>query len=132
MSESIGNRLQTADWKTEKHVTVIDCPDKVKVDQWVDVKVTIGKEIPHPNTTEHHIKWVRAFFAPDGDKFAHDLGNFEFNSHGEGLEGPNKGPAYTHSQVSFSFKANKTGTLNVVSYCNIHGLWESTKKITIT
>ena len=132
MSESIGKLLQTADWKTEKHVPVIECPDKANADEWINVSITIGKEIPHPNTTEHHIRWVKAFYVPDGDKFAHELGVFDFNAHGEGVEGANKGPAYTHSKVSFSFKTNKTGTLNAVSYCNIHGLWEAKKKITIS
>ncbi|MBN2380470.1 class II SORL domain-containing protein [candidate division WOR-3 bacterium] len=132
MAEHIADNIQSADWKTEKHVPVIDCPNKVKPDEWVKVIVTLGKEIAHPNTTEHHIRWIKAFFVPDGAKFAYDLGTFEFNAHGESTEGPNKGPVYTHHEASFSFKTTKPGTINALSYCNIHGLWESSKKVDLS
>jgi len=131
MAESIGKKLQSADWKSEKHVPVIECPDKVKAGEWVHVTATVGKEIPHPNTTEHHIRWIRVYYVPEGEKFAVDLGNFEFNAHGEGVKGANEGPAHTHSMVEFVFKTTKPGTVNAVSYCNIHGLWESSKKIAV-
>jgi superoxide reductase len=125
----IGERVQTADWKKEKHVPVIECPDQVKADEVFEVKVGLGKEIAHPNTTEHHIRWIRLYFHPDGDKFTYDVGSFEFNAHGESVAGPNQGPAYTHHQVSASLKINKAGTLHAVAFCNIHGLWESSKEI---
>ncbi|RLG95934.1 Neelaredoxin, partial [Candidatus Bathyarchaeota archaeon] len=28
--------------------------------------------------------------------------------------------------------ANASGTINAVSLCNLHGLWESSKKITVS
>jgi superoxide reductase len=40
----IGEQYQTADWKSEKHVPVIDCPDEVKADEMFDVTITLGKE----------------------------------------------------------------------------------------
>jgi superoxide reductase len=132
MSDHISEKIQSADWKTEKHVPAIDCKGKVQSNELLTVKVTVGKEIEHPNTTEHHIRWIKAFFVPDGGKFAIDLGLFEFNAHGESADGPNKGPVYTHHDASFSFKTSKSGTINAVSYCNIHGLWESSKKIEVT
>ncbi len=46
--------IQTDDWKTEKHVPVIDI--KKVEDGRAHVMVSVGKEIPHPNTTAHHIK----------------------------------------------------------------------------
>lgn len=131
MVEHISEKVKTADWKTEKHVPVIECKSRVKKGELLNVKLTIGKEIDHPNTTEHHIRWIRAFFVPDGGAFAFDLGIFEFNSHGESTQGPNKGPVYTHHEVGFSFKTSESGTINVVSYCNIHGLWESSKAIEV-
>jgi superoxide reductase len=131
MTQRITEKIQVADWKSEKHVPVITCPDEVKANEWIKASVEVGKEIEHPNTTEHHIRWIRVFFVPDGGKFAHDLGLFDFNSHGEGSEGSNKGPVHTHPEISFSFKTSKSGTLNAVSYCNIHGLWESSKKIIV-
>lgn len=125
----IGEKIQHADWQSEKHVPVIDCPDKIRKDEFVPVTVTLGKAVAHPNTTEHHIRWIAAYFTPDGDKFTHDLGAFEFNAHGESVEGANQGPVYTNHEVTFSFRTDRPGALSAIAYCNIHGLWESSKRV---
>jgi superoxide reductase len=127
----LGERIQEADWKTEKHVPVIECPDRVKAGELFEVKVSLGKEIPHPNTTEHHIRWISLFFFPEGEKFTCDVGHYEFNAHGESVEGANKGPVYTHHEATVPLKINKPGTLYALAYCNIHGLWQSAKDIKI-
>jgi superoxide reductase len=127
----IGERYQSADWKSEKHVPVIECPDSVSRDQMFDVKVTLGKEVAHPNTTDHHIRWIQLFFTPEGDKFTYQVGNFEFTAHGESAEGADKGPVYTNHSVVMSMKTNRPGVLHATSFCNIHGLWEYTKEIKV-
>lgn len=128
----LSEQFQSADWKNEKHVPVIECPDTVAADQVFEVKVSIGKEIAHPNTTEHHIMWIGLFFKPEGDKFTYDIGQFAFNAHGASVQGPNTGPVYTHHAVTCMAKINKPGTLFASAYCNIHGLWESSKQIGVT
>jgi superoxide reductase len=131
MMGKIGEIFQSADWKSEKHVPVIECPDQVTADEVFDVKVTLGKEIAHPNTTEHHIRWIQLYFKPEGEKFAYQVGNFEFTAHGESVDGANKGPVYTNHRVTTSLKIQKPGTLIATSYCNIHGLWEFEKPLKI-
>ena len=125
----LAEKIQEADWKKEKHVPVIDCPDAVEADTWTKVTVSLGKAVDHPNTTEHHIRWIAVFFCPDDEKFAYEIGRFEFNAHGESTEGPNNGPVHTHHEVTFSFKTQKPGNINALALCNIHGLWESDKRI---
>lgn len=129
--KTFGELFQTADWKKEKHVPVIDCPDTVKAGEWFRVTATVGKEIPHPNTTEHHIRWIELYFHPEGDKFAYEVGRYEFNAHGESVQGPNTGPVYTHPEVIATLKIDKPGVLYATSFCNIHGLWLSTKEISL-
>ena len=121
----LGDRIRTADWKKEKHVPVIECPDQVKAGELFEVKVGLGKEIAHPNTTEHHIRWISLYFHPEGDKFTYDVGRFEFSAHGEGT-------AFTSPVVSASLKVDKPGTLHALALCNIHGLWESSKEISVS
>lgn len=41
--ERMGDLFQMADRKSEKHVPVIEFPDKVEADEVFDVKVSIGK-----------------------------------------------------------------------------------------
>ena len=125
----VGDLVQTADWKSEKHVPVIDCPDSVALDEMFDVKISLGKEVAHPNTTEHHIRWIQLFFKPEGGKFSYQIGNFEFTAHGESVDGPNTGPVYTNHTVVTSMKTTKPGVLTALSLCNIHGLWEYSKSV---
>ena len=127
----IGEKIQHADWKKEKHSPVIECPDAVKADAFFEVKASLGKEIAHPNTTEHHIRWSSLYFHPEASKFTYDVGHFEFNAHGESVQGANQGPVYTHHMASTMMKISRPGTLYAMSYCNIHGLWESSKEITL-
>ena len=125
----LGEQIQQSDWKTEKHVPVIDCPAKVKADEVFAVTITVGKEIPHPNPAGHYIGWISLFFLPEGDKFTYEVGRFEFNAHGESVQGPDEGPVYTHHMASTAMRINKPGTLIALSSCNIHGLWESQKEV---
>jgi superoxide reductase len=120
----IADKIQSADWKKEKHAPVIECPDTVQAGETFKVKVSIGKEIPHPNTIEHHISWIQIYFNPEGDKFAYDLGRLEFNAHGEA-------EAFTEPAAAVIVKISKPGTLHAVSHCNIHGLWESEKEVKV-
>ena len=124
-------QIQQGDWKKEKHTPVIEAPESVKAGEIFQVKVTLGKEIAHPNTTEHHISWISLYFHPEGKKFPHQVGHFEFTAHGESTAGANQGPVYTHHEVIVSMKISEPGTLHAVSMCNIHGLWESSKAISV-
>jgi len=123
--------IQTADWKTEKHVPVIECPDLIAPEEAFDVKLTLGKEVAHPNTTEHHIRWIELYFLPDGAKLAIQVGRFEFTAHGESADGADQGPVYTNHQAIASMKTSKAGTLLATAYCNIHGLWQSAKAVSV-
>ena len=128
---NIGEQYQTADWKSEKHVPVIECPDEVTADEMFDVTVTLGKEVAHPNTTEHHIRWIQLYFKPENERFTYQIGNFEFTAHGESVEGADKGPVYTNHSAVGSVRINKSGRLLAAALCNIHGLWENSKAVKV-
>ena len=129
---NLGEKIQTADWKSEKHVPVIECADKVKANELFTVKVSVGKDIAHPNTTAHHIRWISLYFHAHGEKFNYEVGHFEFNAHGESVDGPDKGAVYTQHEVTASLKISKPGTLHALSFCNIHGLWEYSKEVQLS
>lgn len=129
---TMGELYQTADWKTEKHVPAIECPQSVPPDELFDVKVSLGKEVSHPNTTAHHIRWIRLFFKPTDGKFAYQVGSFEFSAHGESAEGADQGPVYAHHAAATRMKIKSSGTLVATAFCNIHGLWENSCPINVT
>ncbi|HBR10154.1 class II SORL domain-containing protein [Candidatus Bipolaricaulota bacterium] len=94
----------------EKHVPVIelvdypDCTDKI-------VKITVGKEVPHPNTIAHHIKWIHLYGVKEG--LAVHMAAFDL------------GPTYGIPEVTCHANLAEFSELIAIEYCNIHGLWES-------
>jgi superoxide reductase len=121
--------IKSADWKTEKHAPVIEVPTGIQAGTAFDVKVRLGKGVAHPNTTEHHICWISVYFQPDGAPVPFQVGHFEFTAHGESTAGPNQGPVYTSPSAVITFKTDKPGTIQALSFCNIHGVWESTAEV---
>lgn len=126
---SIAEMIRTGDFKGEKHVPVIDAPAAVKAGEPFDVTVSVGKQVPHPNTTEHFIAWIDLYFKAEGEAFPFHLGHFDFRAHGESAKGPNQGPVYAQPRVTFSMQTAQPGTLIATSFCNIHGLWESSQEL---
>lgn len=121
--------FQTADWKTEKHVPVITAPGEIKKGEILKINVSVGKEIAHSNTTEHHISWIEVYFLGEGEKFPYQIGRFEFTAHGESTQGPNTSTIYALPEIVCNLKTEKSGTIFVSAYCNIHGIWQSAQKI---
>ncbi len=126
-----GDLIQESDWKVEKHVPVIDCPDEVTKGEFFEVTASIGKEVAHPNTTAHHISWISLFFLPEGEKFPYQIGKVEFNAHGASAQGPDTSTVYIHHKSIVWMKTDKPGSIFAMSLCNIHGLWQYSKQIKI-
>jgi superoxide reductase len=123
--------FQTADWKTEKHVPVIAIPEEIRRGEAIKIAVTVGKEIAHPNTTEHHIEWIEVYFLAEGEKLPYQIGRFEFSAHGASVQGPNTSTVYTPADVICYLKTEKSGMLFATSYCNIHGIWQNAQRVSI-
>ena len=128
---SLSSFLQSANWKTEKHVPVIELKSTVKKGEAALVHLSVGAEIPHPHTTEHHIRYIKLFFKPEGEKFLVHLGSYLFEAHGESVEGANQGSAKCEPRVATAITLEKPGQLLAVSYCNIHGLWENSLEVAL-
>ena len=117
MEQALNAFVKTADWKSEKHVPVITAPATAKAGETIEVEVAVGKEIPHPNTVEHHIAWVALHFVPEGSPVSVELGRMGFSAHGpETIVAPT---------AKFRVAVAKPGTLYATAYCNLHGLWAS-------
>ena len=119
----LSNTIQKGDWKNEKHVPVIEVITATP-GELVEVKLTVGKEIGHPNTYQHYIAWFKLFFQPEGFPKPIEVGNIDFKAHGED-------EVFTEYEGTIKFKAEKGGKLFAMSYCNIHGLWENEEDLVI-
>jgi len=93
----------------EKHVPVIELVSCEECGKNA-VKITVGKETPHPNTIEHHIKWVMLYGVKGGVPV--HVATFDF------------GPTYGVPTVVAHVNLEDFSELIAVEYCNVHGLWE--------
>lgn len=122
---SLGEYVKQADWKSEKHAPVVMCPDGVAAGEAFTVEVSVGKEIPHPNTVEHYIAWISLYFLPEGGAAPFQVGRYEFGAHGEG-------PVVAEPTATEVVKLTKSGTFYAISFCNLHGLWEGSKAVSVS
>ncbi len=111
--------IKTGDWKGEKHVPVIEVE---KEKEFYRVTVSVGKEVPHPNTPEHHISWIELYFIPRGSDTPFPLGRAEFSAHGIR-------DLYSEPVAEFLVRLPSPGRLLALSLCNIHGLWKGEKEV---
>jgi superoxide reductase len=123
--------FQESDWQTEKHVPVIGSPESAKKGELIKIDITVGKQIEHPNKTEHHIRWIEVYFLPKGEKNPVQIGRAEFCAHGESAQGPDTSTVYARPEITFNLKTDKPGTFYASSYCNIHGLWQNSKELKV-
>lgn len=113
----ISEKIQSGDWKGEKHVPVINI-EKAEKGSPVKIRLSVGEEISHPNTFEHYIAWFKLFFQGEGSAHPVEVAHIDFKAHGEdGLT--------TEYKAKVQFNTEKNGKVYAVSYCNIHGLWQS-------
>lgn len=120
--------FQDGDWNKEKHVPEIKLL-LAKKGKPISVQVEVGSKIPHPNFSEHHIRWIALYFLPEGEKFPYELARVEFSAHGESINGRETSTIYAVPAINVVFKTEKEGSLLASSYCNIHGLWENSLKL---
>lgn len=120
----LSETVQSGDWKGEKHVPVIEAPESAAAGEVVRIKVAVGEEIPHPNTFEHYIAWIKVYFKADDAKFPVEIASLQFTAHGEG-------ELLTEPKACVNFKVAKSGVILAESYCNIHGLWENSVRLEV-
>ncbi len=103
--------------KAKNHVPRIEAPDRVKVGQEFQLKVSVG---PHPSTVEHSIRWIEIYLYEEGRVFNPiHIARIVFE------------PGYTVPEVVVKLRLQKKSVIYAVSYCNQHGLWEARKEIDV-
>lgn len=98
----------------QKHTPFISAPEKVKRDEVFVVEVEVGHYKAHPNEPGHFIEWIELYC---GDTFL-----FRINLSG----------SLSYPKVSLPVKLSHAhGPLKAWAKCNLHGLWEATKEISV-
>lgn len=101
----------------ESHTPKIEIEEKIKADEPFEVKISVG---PHPNTIQHSTRKIDVYFYEDGKAFNPIY-----------LASIILTPVYTEPEISLKLKVSKSGTLYVLEYWNLHGIWEGRKEIRV-
>ena len=99
----------------KKHLPVIECPDSVKSGEPFLVKIKVG-EVPHVSEEAHHVQWIEI-------KTGENLySRVELT------------PVLSMAEITVTLKKagkHRTSTVRVIERCNLHGIWETKKDITV-
>jgi len=91
----------------------------VKAGEKFTLTVEIGNTVPHPNTVEHHIKWIQLYAQYEGSRYVVELGNFIF------------GPTIAQPKVTLTIMLKSNAIIYALEHCNIHGLWDNSVEIKV-
>ncbi|MFH1689063.1 MAG: desulfoferrodoxin family protein [Candidatus Eisenbacteria bacterium] len=130
-SSGVYSLYRAGDQRSEKHVPVIECPVEIKTGESTTVTVSVGKDMGHPNTAMHHIRWIRLYFLPADSTLPYEVGSFEFGAHGESVIGADTSTLRTDPKISVDVRTRIPGVFYATALCYIHGLWESAKAIAV-
>ncbi|HIQ23706.1 MAG TPA: desulfoferrodoxin [Pyrodictium delaneyi] len=103
--------------KAETHAPKIEAPDTVKKGEPFKVTIKVG---PHPNQVQHSIRRVEIWFSEEGRAFNPiHIATIDLE------------PVYAEPEITITVRLEKSGTLYALSYCNLHGVWETRKDIKV-
>jgi len=101
----------------KKHLPVIEAKESAVRNEPFEIRVRVGgiDGIEHPNEPAHSIEWVELYC---GDTF---LGRVHFSG----------GTSYPVALFKVKL-SHAHGPLKAWAKCNLHGLWEGIKNISVT
>jgi superoxide reductase len=97
----------------KKHWPIIYCPESVEKNESFEVKIKVGELLEHPNEYAHFIQWIELFA---GEVF---IGRIDLT------------PVKTEPNVTLKIKLEDSTTIRALTSCNLHGVWENTKKVEV-
>ncbi|MEB3846986.1 MAG: class II SORL domain-containing protein [Desulfurococcales archaeon] len=108
---------QQAISKAETHTAKIEAPDTVKKGEAFEITIKVG---PHEMKPQHSIRYAEVWFYEEGRPFNPvRVAKIEWE------------PDYTLPEAKIKLTLQKPGILYVITYCNLHGLWEARKEIKV-
>ncbi|MBI5427784.1 MAG: class II SORL domain-containing protein [Nitrospinae bacterium] len=95
------------------HVPQIHAPDSIKAGVPFEAEVRVGEKL-HEMIPSHYIDWI--------DLYADDIFLTKF------ILTPN----LTQPVCKIMIALDRSATLRAIEHCNLHGLWEGARPITVT
>lgn len=109
------NRVKDPLNKTPKekgHAPLAQWPTNIKNGEPFALDIQVGENL-HPMTSNHYIQWVEVYLGVDL------ISRIEFS------------PLCPQAKITIPVVVKESSSLRIVTRCNLHGIWESVRKITV-
>ncbi|MBE7446062.1 MAG: twin-arginine translocation signal domain-containing protein [Planctomycetia bacterium] len=109
------NRVKDPLNKTPKekgHAPVVRWPINIKSGEPFNIDIQIGESL-HPMAPNHYIQWIEVYAGIE------QVSRIEFS------------PLCPQAKVTIPIAVKGSSTLKILTRCNLHGIWETAKKVTV-
>ncbi len=98
--------------KEKGHAPSVHIPGAIKSGEPFQLEIQIGETL-HPMTAGHYIQWIEVHLGTDL------VSRIEFS------------PLCPQAKVTVPVAVKESSTLRILSRCNIHGIWETTRRVAL-
>ena len=98
--------------KEKGHAQVVQWPINIKNGEPFNLDIQIGETL-HPMTSNHYIQWIEVYLGIE------QVSRIEFS------------PLCPQAKVTIPVAVKESATLRILARCNLHGIWETTKKVIV-
>ena len=119
-------QLRTKERKVQSHTPVIECPERVEADKIFQIKISLGNGTGHPDTEEHHVRRISLYYSDRDGKVVRQIAGIDFNTRNSSEDAP-----CSNYETLVTAQVASSGILHAIAYCNVHGLAEAIKEITV-
>jgi len=98
--------------KEKGHAPFVQVPDGIKSGEPFNLAIQIGETL-HPMTANHFIQWIEVYLGTDL------VARVEFSS------------LCPQAKTTIPMVLKEASTLRILSRCNLHGIWETARRIAV-
>ena len=98
--------------KEKGHAPFVQVPDGIKSGEPFNLAIQIGETL-HPMTANHFIQWIEVYLGTDM------VARVEFS------------PLCPQAKTTIPMVLKEASTLRILSRCNLHGIWETARRIAV-
>lgn len=103
------------------HIPIIKCSKVGNSDDIFDISVTVP-DAGLSASDDHHILWIQLYFQNTRDEELISIGKWEYMAFGKDMP-------FIQPEALGRIQFNENGTIYALVYCDVHGLWETSKYI---
>jgi superoxide reductase len=125
------NKSLLKEKKEQKHLPLIEAPNKVKRGENFDFEITVNQDMTVRRRGDQQRFWITVYFLPQESSIAYKVVQPLSAAQKEVRKDSDSPPSPILYKASFQLKTEKAGTIYAAAYCPIHGLSQSRTSVEV-